>query len=142
MHDKWKLHVKKYLVGFLDAMASDGTSIWNSTFGYMSRISQKISLMVNITTWLFFIHFGFFCSSGTLVWKFFKNEEKLFLKNIAFNPFSLASLAYTRNLSNSGTCFNTSYGAATKTVMSFTPFYTIMVQVWGNNSRFYCPRDK
>ena len=31
---------------------------------------------------------------------------------------------------------------ATKTVMSFTPFYTIMGQVWGNNSRFYCPRDK
>ena len=26
--------------------------------------------------------------------------------------------------------------------MSFTPFYTIIGQVWGNNSRFYCPRDK
>ena len=31
---------------------------------------------------------------------------------------------------------------ATKIVMSFTPFYTIIGQVWGNNSRFYCPRDK
>ena len=37
LHDKWKLHVKKYLVGFLDAMASDGTSIWKSTFGYIQN---------------------------------------------------------------------------------------------------------
>ena len=111
----------------------------------ISRISQKISLMVNITKWLFFIHFGFlfFRNFGMkILQKFAKMKKKPSLENLAFNPFSLASSGYTRNLSNTGTCFNTSYGAATKTVMSFTPFYTIMVQVWGNNSRFYCPRDK